>query len=115
MDKNKDIASDDFLKDIKPGSKGFKVPKKYFEELPFKVNASKEVKKVKAIFWLWTTSAVTVCSLVLALFLFDKGEEQVNYYSETMEVEVYNQEYFDQEISEEDLIDFMISNEEELN
>ena len=113
MDKNKDIVSDDFLKSFKPEKNGFKVPEKYFEELPFKVNAGKEVKKAKAVFWLWTGSVVAVCSLVLALFLFDKGEEQVNYYSETLEG--YDQEYLDHEISEEDLIDFMISDEQELN
>jgi len=114
MDKDKDIASSDFLKSFKPENKGFKVPEKYFEELPFKVNAGKEVKKAKTVYWLWTGSVLAVCSLVLVLFLFDRGEEQVSYYSETMVGEEYNQEYLDHEISEEDLIDFMITNEEEL-
>ena len=115
MDKNEDIKEDDFLQLLNPSKKGYQVPDKYFEELPFKINAGREVKKAKAVYVLWTSSIVAVCSIFLVLFLFDKGENQIDYYSQSADGEVYHQEYLDQEVSEEDLIDFMINNGQEFN
>ncbi|MFT6747303.1 MAG: hypothetical protein ACJAZ2_001653 [Glaciecola sp.] len=115
MDNDEDIKGDDFLQRLNSGKNGFQVPEKYFEELPFKINAGKEVKKAKTVYLLWTSSVVAVCSIVLALFLFDKGDKQVDYYSQSIDAEVYHQEYLDQEVSEEDLIDFMINSEQEFN
>lgn len=109
------MAQDESFEDLEPIKSEFKVPEKYFEELPFTINAKREVKKVETVFWLWTGSVIAVCSVILVLFLFDKGEKQVDYYSESTEGDVYSQEYFDQEISEEDLIDFMINSEQEFN
>jgi len=112
---NKDIEQDDYLQNYDVGKKGFDLPVKYFEDLPFKINTRREVRKAKVGFWFWTSSAVAVCSIVLALFLFDNGSEQVDYYSEVNENEEYSKEYLDQEITEEDLIDFIINEDQEIN
>lgn len=111
MKKEENIHEEDF------GGKdnGFKVPEKYFEELPFKINARKEVVKTKVTYWLWTSSVAAVFSIVFVLLLFDRGEEKVDYYSESIENEVYQNEYLEEEISEEDLIDFILNDGQELN
>lgn len=90
------------------GSSGFKVPANYFDELPYKVSEKKGVQRTKGFYWAWTTPAIGLTCVLLALFIFDKEEQYTGYYSGKVEIEDLNYEYIEDEVSEEEVIDFII-------
>lgn len=113
----KDLNKDrELLDGISKGNSGFVVPDRYFEQLPYTVNAKKEVRKTKLTYGVWSAAVIAICSVVLLIFVFDGGEEQVDYYTEVLPADAFNEEeYLDQELSEEDLIDFLLNDDQEFN
>lgn len=95
-----------------PKKNSFQVPEGYFEKLPLQIMLNRELRSFKRTYWAWT-SAVCSLSLAVVIYFFIGGQdEKKNYVSEKQSVQ---EEYIQQEVTEEELIDFYLLNEESIN